>query len=224
MKRLIAGLSVFLIATVAAAAASERHFVITAAHVLTQEEQAQLADEGVDVQRVLPRDRYLVRASDTSVLNGNPNIRAIEAYGPSMKMTPLARRVATSTRAFVKMNVRFHDDVSVDDARDAVESLGGSIDTRLPLDAKRLTISIPPSRVSSLAADDRVFGIYGPPLKPGRLNSVAASLSHVTPLYGAPYNLDGTGVVLSIHEPSSDCDANGNNCTSAVDATHPEFG
>jgi hypothetical protein len=63
-----------------------------------------------------------------------------------------------------------------------------------------------------LADDDRVFAVYGPSLRVKSDNAVAASLSHVTPLFSAPYNLTGNGVTLSLFELAS------------ADTTHPEFG
>jgi hypothetical protein len=224
MKRtLTAVLSLLFIASVAVARepGAARHYIITTAHLLTAEEQGQLADDGVDVQHVLPGGRYLVRAAAFDSLE-TPNISRIEAYDASHKLTPLARRMATSTRAFVTVDVRFHDDAGVDDARAAVEALGGSIDTLLPLDAQRLQVRIPPSKLGALAADERVFGVYGPPLKAKAYNSVAADLSHVTPLFSAPYGLDGTGVVLSLHEPSGKPFAHqefGSRLTSHADST-----
>ncbi|MDQ6800402.1 MAG: S8 family serine peptidase, partial [Acidobacteriota bacterium] len=71
---------------------------------------------------------------------------------------------------------------------------------------------VPSSAVMHLAEDDRVFAVYGPPLHVKSDNAVAASLSHVTPLFSAPYNLTGNGVVLSLFELAS------------ADTTHPEFG
>src|SRR5205823_13947259 len=49
-----------------------------------------------------------------------------------------------------------------------------------------------------------------------RLNAIAAQLSTVAPCYNAPYNLAGTGVVVSQFEPD---DGSG----SGVDTTHPEL-
>jgi len=220
MKRIAPLLLSILLITTTAIAGDARHYIVTASHDLSAAEQSALEADGVQVQHILPRGRYLVRAGDLSAVRANPSISAVEAYGASHKVTPLARRVAASPRAFVALNVRFHDDVSIDDARTAVEALGGTIDTLLPLNAQRLTIRIPPSHIAALAADDHVFGIYGPPLKAAPVNSVAALLSHVTPLYSAPYGLDGTGVVLSMHEPPS---CTGSVCESTVDASHPEF-
>jgi subtilisin family serine protease len=78
---------------------------------------------------------------------------------------------------------------------------------------QRLTVRIPSGATTALAADERVFGVYGPPLHIRKLNAVAATLSKVTPLYSAPYNLTGSGVVLSIFEPDG-----------PPDVAHKEFG
>ena len=70
----------------------------------------------------------------------------------------------------------------------------------------------PSTSLSQLASDDRVFAIYGGPLHPPADNAQAAALSHVTPLFSAPYNLSGNGVVVSLFE------------LAAADTTHREFG
>ena len=62
-----------------------------------------------------------------------------------------------------------------------------------------------------LADDERVFGIYGPRRAIKADNAIAAQLSHVTPLFTAPYNLSGNGVVLSEFELAN------------ADTSHPEF-
>ena len=100
----------------------------------------------------------------------------------------------------------------------------------MPLDAalarpSRLTVRIPSSATQALAQDERVFGVYGPPLHIKKLNAVAAQLSNVTPLYSAPYNLTGDGVVLSTFEPDGHPDLNhsefGGRITSHFDASKP---
>jgi hypothetical protein len=109
----------------------------------------------------------------------------------------------------------FHDDVSFDEAAAAVASVGGTLDTVLDSDyvlPQRLQARIPFSTLTELAEDDSVFAVYGPPLKIGPNNARAAEVSHVTPLYSAPYNLSGNGVVASEFEFAE------------VDATHPDFG
>ncbi len=196
------------------------HYLITTDHVLTPGE---LDAAGVEVQHVLPGNRYLVRSSDAGALAGARGIRNVELYAAREKMSRAALRAAANTSPFVTVNVLFHDDATYAAASAAVEAAGGTIDTPLAFAVdhpQRLRVRIPPGAIAALARSEAVFGVYGPPMRPVPINDTAATLSHVTPVYSAPYNLDGSGVVLSQFEPD--------NCTStpcsSVDATHPEFG
>lgn len=197
-----------------------RHYVVQMEHALRPAEQADLAGNGIDVQHVMTGNRYLVTAADTAVLRANPNVRSVDSIAPERKLDRLAWRAAASASPYVTLNVRFHDDVTFDDALRAVDAAGGTIATPLPYaydQPQRLQVRIAPGAVARLAADDHVLGLYGR-LKAAPVNAVASQLSHVTPLFTAPYNLDGSGVVLSLFEAPE------TSTTSAVAASHKEFG
>jgi hypothetical protein len=192
------------------------HYLITTDHVLAPGE---LAAEGVEVQHALPGNRYLVRATDAAALDEARGVLKAELYAAREKLSAEGLRAAASRSPFVTVNVLFHDDVTFDDALAAVDAAGGTIETPLAIAAvnpQRLQVRIPPALIAKLARDEAVFGIYGRPLRPAPVNDKAAALSHVTAVYSAPYNLDGTGIVLSQFEPD---DGSG----SGVDTTHPEF-
>jgi len=194
--------------------APRRHFVVQTSHVLRPDEKAALEARGVEIQHVLPDNRYLVRAVDARQIESDPRVESVAHYGASKKIAPSAAHAAAAGRAFTRVGLVFHDDVTFDDARAAIEAAGGTIDQPLAIDFEsphRLIATIPSTALETLAADERVFGIYGPPLRPAINNSLAASLSSVTPLYSAPYGLTGQGVVLSEFE------------LSAADKNHPEF-
>jgi len=190
------------------------HYLITADHVLAPGELA-----GVEVQHALPGHRYLVRTADADVLDEAHGILRAELYAAREKLSAEGLRSAASRSPFVTVNVLFHDDVTFDDAFAAVDAAGGTIETPLAIAAvapQRLQVRIAPALIAKLARDETVFGIYGRPLRPAPLNSVAAAISHVTAVYGPPYSLDGSGIVLSQFEPD---DGSG----SGVDTAHPEF-
>src|ERR1051326_5221430 len=192
------------------------HYLITTDHVLAPGE---LAAEGVEVQHALPGNRYLVRATDAAARDEARGVLKAELYAAREKLSAEGLRAAASRSPFVTVNVLFHDDVTFDDALAAVDAAGGTIETPLAIAAvnpQRLQVRIPPALIAKLARDEAVFGIYGRPLRPAPVNDKAAALSHVTAVYSAPYNLDGTGIVLSQFEPD---DGSG----SGVDTTHPEF-
>ncbi len=200
---------VFLAATLHAA--PPQHFILDADHVLRSEEISDLAARGVEVQRVLPDHRYLVRAASADLMEG----AKVDAYAGSRKIARSAYRAAARGSAFTTVRLMFHNDVSFDEAQRALASIGGTVDRPLTFDFELphgVVAKVPSSALLQLADDDRVFAVYGPPLHVKSDNAVAASLSHVTPLFTAPYNLTGNGVVLSLFE------------LAAADTTHPEFG
>ena len=204
-------ISIVLFFAAAVAVAAPQHFILQPDHVLSQTEIAGLATRGVDVQRVLPGARYLVRADNADAI---ANEGRFEYFGAAHKIAPSAAHFAARGLAFTTVRLVFHDDVSFEDARNAIENAGGTIERPLTTDfdpARVLTARVPSTAITSLANDERVFGIYGPPHRIKAQNAVAAQLSHVTPLFSTPYNLSGAGVVLSEFELAQ------------ADTTHPEF-
>ena len=196
-------------------AAAVQHFVIDAEHVLRPDEIADLARHGVEVQRVMPEHRYLVRAASADLLEGDVRIARVDSYGGNRKIARSAYHAAARGNAFTTVRLIFHTEVAFEDAQRAVGAVGGVIDRPLTYDfdgPHGFVARIPSTALTEIADDDRVFAVYGPPLHIKADNAVAASLSHVTPLFSAPYNLTGNGVVLSLFE------------LAPADTTHPEFG
>jgi hypothetical protein len=193
-----------------------RHFILESDVPLDAAASAELAAEGIDIQQPMANHRYLVRIRDGAEVPHDARIRSLRAYDASYKIARAAYAEAAQGKAFARLRILFQKDVTFEDAQAAIEAVGGTID--MPLDAalarpRRLTVRVPSPATLTLAQDERVFGVYGPPLHIKKLNSVAAQLSNVTPLYSAPYNLSGDGVVLTIFEPNG-----------RPDTAHPEFG
>ena len=198
-----------MIPTLLFLAVTTTHFILAPDHVLSSDEISDLTARGVEIQRVLPNHRYVVRASNAEL------VPAATAYTATKKIAPSAYRAATRGTAFTTVRLMFHNDVSFDEAQRALAAIGGTVDRPLTFDFELphgVVAKVPSSALMQLADDDRVFAVYGPPLHVKSDNAVAASLSHVTPLFSAPYNLTGNGVVLSLFELAS------------ADTTHPEFG
>jgi hypothetical protein len=193
-----------------------RHYILESDVPLDAAASAELAAEGIDVQQPMANHRYLVRMRDGAEVPHDARIHSLRAYDASRKIARDAYAEAAKGKAFARLRVLFQKEVTFDEAQAAIEAVGGTIETPFVVasgNTQRLTVRIPSSTVIDLANDERVFGVYGPPLHPRSLNSVAAVLSHVTPLYSAPYSLTGDGVVLSLFEPDG-----------APDVAHQEFG
>jgi hypothetical protein len=194
--------------------AAAEHFILRTEHTLRPAERAELEASGIEILQVLPDQKYIVRSANARALDDDPRVVALESIAPAKKIARSAYREAALARPFARIRLVFHDDVSYAEAAAAIARVGGTLDA--PLDTQyvlpqRLQARIPFATLTDLAADDRVFAVYGPPLKIGIDNALAAQLSHVTPLYSAPYNLSGAGVVVSEFEFSE------------VDAAHPDL-
>jgi subtilisin family serine protease len=233
-RQLLPALAFLLLPAVAQAAPPDRdamparHYILESAVPLDAAASAELAGEGIDVQQPLANHRYLVRMQDGVVVPHDARIRSIRSYDASRKIARAAYAEAARGKAFARLRILFHKDVPFEEAQAAIEAVGGTID--MPLEAalahpQRLTVRIPSATVVDLANDERVFGVYGPPLRVKSLNAVAAQISNVTPLYSAPYGLTGAGVTLSTFEPDGHPDVNhsefGGRLTSHFDASRP---
>jgi len=193
-----------------------RHYILESAVPLDAAASAELAAQGLEIQRPLANHRYLVRMRDDVTVPRDSRIRSMQAYDASHKIARAAYAEATKGTAYARLQILFQPEVTFDEAQAAIDAVGGTIDTPLAIafaHPQRLTVRVPPSGVTGLANDERVFGVYGPPLVPKSLNAVAAQVSKVTPLFSAPYNLSGAGVVMAIFEPDGFPDVN-----------HVEFG
>jgi hypothetical protein len=143
----------------------------------------------------------------------DPRVRSVQAFTAGRKIARAAMRAAAAG-PYARLQVLFQDDVSFDEATSAITAAGGVLDQPLTVSFSyphRLVIRMATANLGLLASDDRVFAIYGPPLRPGVLNQQSAIVSHVTNVNTAPYNLDGSGVELSSGELGE------------AETAHPEF-
>ena len=192
-----------------------RHYILERDHGFDSAERSLLQAAGVEIQRPLGGDRYLVRMRSAAAFSKASALGSLKSYDGTRKIARSAWTEAARPRSFSRLSVLFHDDVEFDDAASAIAAAGGVLALPMTMGFKnlrRIEALVPAQNLQSLAADERVFGIFGPPRRPRALNAQAASLSHVTPLFSAPYNLDGSGVVLSLFE------------LAAADTAHPQFG
>ena len=196
--------------------AGARHYILEPQHVLSDAERAELATDGIFVGRPMPNGRYLARVSANAALDGHDlTIRSMEAITAERKIAPSVARAAVSGRTYTRVNIVFNDEVSVDEARSAVLAAGGQLDQPFATRFERprnLRARIPSTAVTQLASDERVFTIHGRAARIMSDNKDEAITARVDLIQAAPYNLTGSGVVLSFFE------------ISPPDTTHPEFG
>ena len=126
--------TLLFLAAVAMPSDRPHHFIIQPEHVLRAEEIAELAAKGVEVQRVLPDHRYLVRAAESDLVERDPRFAKVEAFGASKKIARSAIRAAARGNAFTTVRLLFHNDVAFDDAEQALTAIGGAAEKPLTFD------------------------------------------------------------------------------------------
>ena len=199
------------------AVAAERHLILDPQHTLTPADTAELAGQGVKVLRPLSRGRYLITVAENARFDENDlRVRALKAIDPEDKIHRSVRRELRRGTAYAKLDVVFHDDITIDEARASILAIGGSLVDPLAVslgERQKLRAHIPATAVDALAADDRVMMIRGPfRLRQESHNATTAAMSGVTTLYAAPYGLTGRDVTLSLFELAT------------PETTHPDFG
>jgi len=207
MRSVYIAIALFPIAIFAAEgdheARARRHVILERQSALTESDRAALAASGVEIQRALPNGRYLARVAGDAVV---ANAHALT----------LEDKIHRSAFRATRLKVFFHDDVTIDDARNAIGAAGGTLEHPLITDfdaLHSLTTHLPFGALEQLASDDRVLVVYGVlPFQAISYNATAAALSKVDAIQAAPYNLTGKDVVLSYFE------------LAPVDSTHIEFG
>lgn len=194
------------IRALAPAARLGRAMILHPQQPLSDADRDALASQGVVVKHALSGGRYLVRVKDDAdaVALDETRVAAIEPLTADAKLHPSALREAASGRTWATVNVVFHSDVTFEDARDAILANGGAFRNHFTLDflpSKRIEAKIAPVALKALAADERVFTIAGPVRwRVQSDNASSATLSHVTDVQAAPYNLTGDGVNVSLFE------------------------
>ena len=177
--------------------------IVHATRALSDADRILLEAQGVTVLSPLARGRYVARVSDTASYGGDERVESIEPFSAEQKIHLSGPRAAGAGRAFANVNVIFHDDVTFDEAREAVLAAGGGMDV-FALKYKpsqRIEVRMPAGTLTALAADDRVLAITAKRSFQARSdNAVSAAVSKVNVVHAPPYGLSGAGVVVSLFE------------------------
>jgi len=188
--------------------------ILDAEHVLTSEDATALRAAGCRIVRPLGGTKYLVdvdarwSTADRAALP----VRSVSAIVPERKLDPAAKRAVTGDDANVFARLLFRDDVDLETAKAIVASVGGAaMDGERWGSFRSLAVRIPRDAIERLAARDEILGVVGPRPPIVVENATAAAVSSVTPLYDTPYDLSGSGVVVTMWDDGS------------VYKTHSEF-
>jgi subtilisin family serine protease len=201
-------------------AGESRYLVLEAAHPLRPAERQALEQMGGRVIREIGQRQYIVKmdAAGRELLGGGPFTESLQEIPRAWRVTPSAVRELARFDPMAHLNVLFHDDVTFVRARGIIAAAGGWLAAPLLMDfqlPRRLEITIPQANVDALTVSEEVLQLHGPMPKIKAMNASAATTSAVTPLHVAPYELTGSGVVVSVWDYG--------NGPALADAAHLEF-
>ncbi len=192
----------------------QRYVVADAQHVLSPAEKGELEAKGWKVLSALGGTRYLVRQSAAADGDAGIPFRSIERIRANQKFDRSARREMARFGSAAHLRLLFQPDVDFASAKALIEDAGGWIQDPLrtrfaPLG--RIDAVIPGSAIAALAEQEDVARILGPSPRLVAWNAASAQVSSVDQVQAAPYNLDGSGVTVSVWDVGS------------ADANHKEF-
>ncbi len=173
---------------------------------LTAAERGRLTRLEVRFYEAISPNTYTAKIHENALpsLTRHPLIRGIELVQPEDKLTENLFQAAVGRHVVNRdgtwsVFVRYHADVKLPQALTTLDTLGiRATDRSRLLFNNRLLVHASRPQIMALAADPAVSSIEEIP-PPGKTdNLVAAQLSNVDDVRAAPYNLDGTGVILGI--------------------------
>jgi hypothetical protein len=173
-----------------------KHYLLRREQPLREAERLELARRGIEVIQPVGGNDYVVRGGSAALTA--TGLREIE---PASKIAPSARRELSALRATAKLRIVFHGDVLFENAREIIRSAGATLSEPLVTGfgvLRSLDVLVPHNASERLALEDEVFQIHGLRRVIAPDNATAASLSSVTPLYTAPYDLSGRDVNVSM--------------------------
>src|SRR5437764_4585136 len=132
------------------------HFILVPQHALQPDEIADLQAKGVTIGRTLGANRYMARVRDLDAVADDLRIRSLQPFDATRKIARSAYAQAATASAFGAFRVVFHDEVTLEEARAAIEAAGGSDPSpmattwRLP---NTIAALVPVGALQTLASD-----------------------------------------------------------------------
>jgi hypothetical protein len=196
------------------------HFLLQLAQVPSEELRQKIESYGVRLLKYLPRDAYIASAAKDEkllrALAAAEGVRWIGALMPEDKMTwdLIAGKVSPWTHASdgrVRLLVRFHADVSVEEAGAALKNAGVKPEGAVR-SLNAYAVTLPWQAIGTLARSDAVKWIDQLPAGGEDDNQGSRIRIGAQAAQGAPMNLDGGGIAVGQWESGN------------ADATHDDFG
>jgi hypothetical protein len=212
------------------------HLVVQFEEIPNAEKRAQLAAEGLELQRYLGSNAYFARVrtgASTAVARDGGVVAAAELE-VAWKLHPLLKEAVLPEHAHfhwparggalladgesdeeveaVAVYVLFHPDVELEPAgRELIEAHGGLFRNAIR-SINGAVAWIPASAIEALAAEDAVQWVEPPLPALSTVNDSNRALTQVNTVQAAPYGLSGAGVTVMVYDAGY------------ATPSHPDFG
>jgi subtilisin family serine protease len=208
-------------------AAKERvHFIAQFSPLPTSADRRTFARAGVQLQASLGDGAYVASSTPGAIghLKAMPGFRWAGPLEADDKIDPAIRNghapaQATTKSGDVALTIQVHPDVSMADAAAIAQRHGGTVIARVPL-IPSVTAIFSPGAAASLAAEDAVLYVAAVDAPLQEHNDGARAALNATPLFAAPYNLNGAGTTILVYDSglASHSDYNGRITQTDTDA------
>jgi PGF-pre-PGF domain-containing protein len=195
-----------------------KHILLQLKKIPNAKERRKLEKKGIKLLSYIPNKAW-VASIPADRLTVTAEVENVEGVAELVKEDKISRRVkdgefgewAFNPDGTVKIVVQFQKDISLDDAEDTIDYYGGVVNKRVnPLNG--LVASISEDKIPELAEEDIVLWIDQIPIPLTPLNDGARAATGVDVVQAAPYNLNGSGIVVNVYDGD------------LVNDTHPDFG
>ncbi|MBN2149399.1 MAG: S8 family serine peptidase [Anaerolineales bacterium] len=183
------------------------HALVQLYEIPTTEMKDALQQQGLELQEYLPNYAWMVAlpADRTSQVLDLPQVRWAGLWTAEDKLHPNIRQgiwndyAIHTTENMVMVIMQLHADAALEQGEALAEAHGGV--ALPPIEGVHgMTVWIPRENLAGLAGEEEVKWIEEGPAPLTLNNDGAISSMQVTPLYSAPYGLDGTGVRVFVFD------------------------
>jgi len=199
------GISAETLTAIAAQNQSRVHAIIQFDGIPTLETRQILRDNDVEISYYIPNYSYVASlpSGTAQSLANLPNVRAIVNILPEDKISPHIKEDRIGAWAVtdegVYLYVQLHQDISLETGRSLTEKYGGRVEGYLS-SINTLFITLKKDAITALAEEDSIFWIQQVPPPLTATNDGARASLDVNTVQAAPYNLDGTGITVTVYD------------------------
>ena len=166
---------------------------------LSDEQESLLLVRGIRILEYAGANKYWLKAGPYADLSDLEFVKSVKRAGNTDKVSRSLASVASlsSNESRLVATVSFFKGTSYREARALITSLGGKALQSEMLYGNRLHVDLPAAAIASLAENDAVLALEGPPRMKMAVNSIAAEATTVTNTR-IDFGLSGDGVVGGI--------------------------